>query len=85
MVLVAAVWLIRILQYSQPEDFLFASIENSKEFSAVQEVDIQKKLHKHMRGIGGNIPLAAHDQPYLFSVTQVSHIIMDICIKNYDR
>ena len=77
--------MIRILQYSQPAGFLFASIENSKEFSEVQEVDIQKKLHKHIWDIGGNIPLAEHDQPYLFSVTQGLHIIMDICIKDYER
>lgn len=85
MVLVAAVQLIRIPLYSQPADLLFAGIKNSKEFSEVQEVDIQKKLRKHIWDIGGNIPLAAHDQPYLFSVIQVLHIIMDICIKDYDR
>lgn len=76
----AAVPLIRILQYSQPADFLFASIENSKESSEVQEVDIQKKLHKRMWDIGDNIPPAAHVLLYPFSVTQVLSIMTGICI-----
>lgn len=62
--------LIRTLLCSQPANFLFASIENSKVFSVVQEVDIQKRHHKHILGKGGNILLAAHDQPYLFSATK---------------
>jgi len=62
--------LIRTLQCSQPANFLFASKESSKVFSVVQEVDIQKRLHKHIWGKGGSILLAAHDQPYPFSATK---------------
>lgn len=67
MVLVLAKLLTRILQCFQPANFLFASRENSKEFSKVQEVDTQRKLHKRISDIGGSIHLAAHDQLYPFS------------------
>jgi len=40
------------------------------EFSKVQEVDIQQKLHIHIWDIGDSTLLAAHVQLYPFSTTQ---------------
>lgn len=68
--LVPAKLMIEILQCSQPANFLFASKESSRVFSKVQEVDIQKRLHKHIWGKGGRILLAEDDQPYLFSANK---------------
>lgn len=70
MVPVAAKLLIRILQYFQLADSLFASRESSREFSKVQEVDIQQKLHKHIWGIADNILQVAHDRPCPFSASK---------------
>lgn len=67
MVLVAAEQLTKILLYSPPANFLFASRESSKEFSEVLEADIQQKHHKHNGDIDGSTRLAAHGQPYPFS------------------
>lgn len=67
MVLAAEEQLIEIQQYFQPANSLFASKENSKEFSGVQVVDIQQKLHKHIVDISGNTRLVAHGQPCPFS------------------
>lgn len=71
MVLVAAKLLTRILLCFQLANSLFASRESSREFSKVQEVDIQQRLHKHIWGIGGNIVQAGLGQPCPFSATDI--------------
>ena len=68
MVLVAEEQLTKILLYFPPANFLFASRESSKESSEAPEVDIQQKLHKHIWDIDGSTCLAAHGQPYPFSL-----------------
>jgi hypothetical protein len=64
-------------QCSQSANFLFASKESSRVFVKFPEVDIQKRLHKHIWGKGGSILLAAHDQLYLFSTNKEANTRKD--------